>query len=161
MIAAIITTSITTLIAPILSAWATSHINQPRPTPDPNQPKNQIQKRGGWLDRVFTSRWFSWGQLVVIPFYIWVLSRELAKTAPITRQSVLGISVIVAAIVVSVLNMHVVSLYQLVSGCVDLMGRFTDFIDRMSESDAEQKLLLIARIETLEKPLLLKNENSN
>ena len=174
-ITAIIATSITTLIAPILSAWGTSRFSQPKPIPEPNQPKNQIQRRGGWIERVFLSKWFSWGQLLIIPYDIWAIYKELAKTTPLTRQSVLGVSVLVVVIVASFLNMHVLSFAQQNWKLIDLIGKLSDsillgsgtdgklldLILRASESDEKKMLLLTARIEALEKPAIPKNKKSS
>lgn len=167
-IAVIIASFITAQIAAILSAWANYRFNRPKPTPDPNQPKNRIQRRGGWLMRVANSKWLSWGQLVIIPYFIWELSRELANTAPLTRQSALNVSVLVAGTIVCLLNFHILLLTQGASSLWESIGvmsetdsKLSDYIDLVSKVDELKRNLLNTRIETIEKHPLLKNENSD
>jgi hypothetical protein len=95
-IVAIIATSITTLAAPILAEFVKSRISQPKPNPEPNQPKNAIQRIGGWLSRVSYSPWlYLFLTVLNIGVLLWVL-RQVA--VPIKRDDVLAISLTVGSI---------------------------------------------------------------
>jgi hypothetical protein len=92
-------TIIATVIAPLLAVFIQFRISQPKSTPDPNQPKNLIQRIGGWLNHFALSGWFVSLPLLGIPLDIWQIHSELAKTTPLTRGSVFGISMLLSSIV--------------------------------------------------------------
>jgi len=95
-IVAIIAASITTLAAPILADFVKSRISRPKPTPEPNQPKNMIQRVGGWVVRISTSPWLYSFFLVLNVF---ILRWELRHVAVvIKRDDVLAISITMGAI---------------------------------------------------------------
>jgi hypothetical protein len=63
-------------------------------TPEPSQPKSQIQRIGGWLTRFLQSPWLLPPFLMLVNLY--TLVGELRSTAPITRGAVYHISTAVA-----------------------------------------------------------------
>jgi UDP-N-acetylmuramyl pentapeptide phosphotransferase/UDP-N-acetylglucosamine-1-phosphate transferase len=86
-IVAIIATSITTLAAPILTEFAKSRMSQPKPAPEPNQPKKTIHRIGGFVR-------ISWMYLLAIVLNICVLLWELHHAVvPIKRDDVFSISI--------------------------------------------------------------------
>jgi hypothetical protein len=109
----IISSFIAQLIAPSIAALVASRRNQPKPTPELNQPKKRIQRIGARLMRFFQSLWWIVGwPLVFISYIIYILLGELRKTAPITRGDVLLISVSVTVIWYLLLNMTVAMMQQ-------------------------------------------------
>lgn len=90
-----ITAIISTLIAPIVGAFAQSRINQPRQTPVANQPPSRIQRIGGWFRRSLASPW-----LLVLPIFLngWSLSEVLSSPKPLDRWRVLIIALSVSTI---------------------------------------------------------------
>jgi Na+/phosphate symporter len=147
MIAAIIATSITTLLAPIVGTLVQSRISHPKPAPELSQPKNRVQRISGWLMRFVQSPWFLVVPFLAVPLNIYVLLREFHKAAPITRGSVFLISEAVALIWFSFLNMSVLLAQQSLSRqaelhrkqslidekMLDLVG---DLLDRVKQVEA-------------------------
>jgi hypothetical protein len=101
----IISNFIAVLVAPLLALFVKSRINQPKPTPEPNQPKNLSQIIRGWLMRVLASPWLIWGlPLSSVLLNIYFLRKYLLDPAPITRPAVFIISLCVTLIWFSFLN---------------------------------------------------------
>jgi hypothetical protein len=146
----IIALIISTLIAPTIQTLVASliipRINQPKPTPETSQPKNRIQRMGGWLSRFLTSPWFfpPFGIL----FNIYLLFRELHITKPVTRETVFGISMAMAGIVLNALSMSMLFIWraiyrqeeiiekesELAHRLVDTVGSLSDSIKKMGNS---------------------------
>jgi len=93
---------ISTLIAPTLQTLVQSRINQPKPAPDPSQPKNRSQRIKGWFIRLIESPWRL--PLLSIVVYIYLLFTELRDTRPVTRGTILAISIGVAGIWFSIVS---------------------------------------------------------
>jgi hypothetical protein len=88
---------ISTLIAPTLANFIQSRANiHPKPKPEAHQPKNLIQRMGGWFIRFSNSPWMLPPLLIL--FNIYLLLSEFRKTTPVTRWTVYQISADVAAI---------------------------------------------------------------
>jgi hypothetical protein len=82
-----------TLFAPSLAEIVKFRINQPKPSPDPNQPENLIQRKGGRsLKRMF------WFPVLLCAGEIWLLVRVLRSPAPIDKASVLTISFLASSV---------------------------------------------------------------
>jgi hypothetical protein len=112
MIALIITSFIAQLIAPTLAELVKSRINQPKPTPDPNQPKNLRQRIGGWVDQIALSPWVL--PPLAIAVDIWILILQVRNVGPVTRGSVVAMSTAVAGGFFSLLNMSLLNTGQIV-----------------------------------------------
>lgn len=82
----IIAVIISTLIAPIIGVYAAFRINQPKPSPEANQPKNRSQRIGGWLDRLFQSPWILPPSIALLDIYLLLV--EFIKASPVTRRDV-------------------------------------------------------------------------
>jgi hypothetical protein len=93
-IVSIIISAATTLAAPTLALFAAPRMNQPRPKPEPKNPKNRTQRIGAWFMRV--SRFSPVLSLLAIVFNIWALHHEINRSTPITRDTILGISLLAA-----------------------------------------------------------------
>jgi hypothetical protein len=143
-IALIITSFIAQLIAPALAELVKSRINQPKPTPLQNQPKNRSQRIGTWVIRVVQSPWPI--PVSTITFNIYMLSRILREATPITRWVVLSIAVGVSVIFYSLLNISVLLNSQIISinfqtiqSQAELTGKIADVVvgirDRMLAKD--------------------------
>jgi hypothetical protein len=101
----IITSFIAQLIAPSIAAFVASRSNQPKPTPQPNQPKNRIQRIGGWLiglKRLKIAMLV--GPFFAVLFPIYYLHKFFLDPAPITRSAVFIISWCVTIIWFDFLN---------------------------------------------------------
>jgi hypothetical protein len=168
MIVLIISTFIATLIAPILQLFVKSRINQPKPTPEPSQPKNRIHRIGGWLMRFFTSRL----KLVEIvglasPFFamlypIYYLRKYLLDPAPITRSRVFIISWCVTIIWISflnfILNFGLKYVWQAITKqaeqferLVDVVGVLKDRVNTLADTQsAMSKTLELAQLSQTE-----------
>jgi hypothetical protein len=96
-IAVIVVAFIAQLIASLVAVFVDRpRNNQPRPTPDPNQPKNRSQRIRDWLRRLVESRWQI--PLLSILLYTYTLLQEFRDTRPVTRWVILLISIAVGGI---------------------------------------------------------------
>jgi len=133
-IALIITSFIAQLIAPTLAELVKSRINQPKPTPVPNQPKNLSQRIGGWVMHIGASPWVL--PPLVILLDIWFLFREFRNAAPVTRSGVLLISTAVAGAFFTLMNMNFIAISQMdrtlsheqATSVLGIIGKMTDTI---------------------------------
>jgi len=98
---------ISTLIAPLLALLMQSRISQPKPAPEPNQPKNLIQRMGGRIIRFLQSPWSLVVSFLGIPPSIYALLTAFRETSPVTRASVFLITEGVAGILFSLINASV------------------------------------------------------
>jgi hypothetical protein len=101
----IIATFIAQLIAPSIAAFFASRSNRPKPTPQLNQPKNRIQRIGGWFMGLERSEI----AMLVSPFFaalfpLYYLHKYLLDSAPITRSVVFIISLCVTLLWFNFLN---------------------------------------------------------
>jgi hypothetical protein len=87
---------ISTLIAPTLANLIQSRVSHPKQTPEASQPKNLIQRIGGWFIRLSNSPWRVPPFLIL--FNIYLLLSEFRRTTPVTRWTVYQISAAVAGI---------------------------------------------------------------
>jgi formate hydrogenlyase subunit 3/multisubunit Na+/H+ antiporter MnhD subunit len=135
MIALIITSFIAQLIAPTLAELVKSRINQPKPTPDPNQPKNLSQRIGGWVIQASLSPWVL--PPLAIAIDIWILVLQVRNVGPITRGSVVAMSTAVAGGFFTLLNMSLLNTGQIVRAqsrnrakeTLEMFGLLKDMID--------------------------------
>src|SRR6202050_113631 len=91
-IVSIIISAAATLAAPVLALFVAARINQPRPKPEPKNPKNRIQRIGAWFMRA--SRFSPVLPLLAVVFDIWALHREIHRPTPITRDTIFDISLL-------------------------------------------------------------------
>jgi hypothetical protein len=116
------------LIAPTLALLVMYRINRPKPTPSPNHPKNLIQRLGGGLISFLRSPWRV-ALLIVLPgilFNIYSPHTELRNTVPITRGSVLLISLAVMGIWFNILNVSVLWIWRSIERQIDIISKQTD-----------------------------------
>lgn len=137
---------ISTLAAPTIQTLIEFRLARPKASPEENQPNTLIHRiRGGFIS-VFKSLWFIVGwPLVFISVNIFSLIRELDRTTPITRGSVLDISVTVAA-----------TFFLLVNMTVGLLQRALDF---QREANLRSLLKVIDVIESMQGDLKLMHES--
>jgi hypothetical protein len=109
----IIATFIAQLTAPVLAEFVRSRISQPRPTPQPHQPKTLIRRMGDWIFSFLTSppQRFKRLQmvglaspLVAMLFPIYLLRAYLLNPIPPTRLVVALMSMSVTLLWFSFLN---------------------------------------------------------
>src|ERR1035441_5864693 len=115
------------IIAPTIAEFVKARMSQPTPAPDANQPKNRIQRIGGWLRHFLASPWIAppFGILCDIGVLVWFLR----SSAPVTRGVVFVIASAMVGIAWNTLNMNVLltienarSLTHNVSKQVDIIG---------------------------------------
>lgn len=89
-----------TLLAPSLAEIVKFRINQPKPSPDPNQPENLIQRKGGRsLKRILLS------PLAICAVEIFFLIGQVRSPSPIDKASVLTISFLASSILFMLMAM--------------------------------------------------------
>jgi hypothetical protein len=93
------------IIAPTIAEFVKLRMSQPTPSPEANQPKNRIQRIGGWLRHFLASPWIlpPFGILCDIGVLVWFLR----SSAPVTRGVVVVIASAIVGIVWNALNMNV------------------------------------------------------
>jgi len=123
-IVAMIATSITTLAAPILAEFVKSRSSQPKPIPEPNQPKDMIHRIGGWVDSISSSSGLYLSLAVLNIFcLIWEIR---TMTVPIKLLDVLEISVTMGAVYFNIVYMNIIGIFSLVRTMTDLLGKATE-----------------------------------
>ncbi|MHB8389505.1 MAG: hypothetical protein ACYDBH_07985 [Acidobacteriaceae bacterium] len=114
-----------TFVGPILAVLIQFHINQPRSAPEKTQLKRPIQKMYKWF---FSSYLFTGLPLLAAAFDIYILFRVARYVAPITRVSVIEISIAGALCIFNIMSFMALLLLQKV---VDVIGRMNDHIGRL------------------------------
>jgi hypothetical protein len=122
------------LIAPSLAELIKHLITQPKPTPEPSQPKTVRQKMSGWLVSFLQSPWYI--PLFTILFEIYLLQRDLRSAAPITRSVVYSISTEVGTILYSLLNASFLMTSQTISRHSDQLLQLAKDQLRQAEATA-------------------------
>jgi hypothetical protein len=116
---------ISTLIAPTLANFIQFRANQPKPTPEANQPKNLIQRIGGSLMRFFQAPW-KVAVFFVLPatlVSIYLLRGDVRSTAPVTPIVVFRISFGVGGIVYNILSVGILFIWQAIGRQSDIIGK--------------------------------------
>jgi hypothetical protein len=94
---------IATLIGPSVAEFVKSRLNQPKASPDLNQPTPRIRRIGNWLANILQSPWYLPGFLILSNSYF--LRQQLLSTAPLTRHEVFNICSSVAGIFYAIMLM--------------------------------------------------------
>jgi len=132
-VALIITNFIALLIGPVIAALIMSRISQPKPSPVVSQQKNQIQRIGGWLIRVFRSPWKT-SVCVVLPstvFNIYVLLGQVRSTAPVTPKVVLLIIMPVGGILLNIVSLGTLFIWHAIERQTDAMSKQSDTVSSL------------------------------
>jgi len=138
--------AIATLLAPALAEIVKFRISQPKPTPDPNQPKNRNHKIGGVLKRHFKAFWFSYLMLFLD---IFLLIRELRDPAPLMRYSVFAISVYTTVAVAIFLFIVLAAAFKVMAELLSFTSRsFGEYL-RVSGAHLSLSLTLFSMIDEL------------
>jgi hypothetical protein len=115
------------IIAPTIAEFVKLRMSQPTPSPEANQPKNRIQRIGGWLRHFLASPWIlpPFGILCDIGVLVWFLR----SSAPITRGVVVVIASAIAGIVWNALNMNVSKQLDILIKQIKTIGLIIERID--------------------------------
>lgn len=151
LVVSIIVNAITTLAAPAVGVLVAERKNQPKPIPDPKNPKKRTQRIGGRPIRISNSLWVL--PLFGILFNFCILPYEIRHANPVTGRAVFEISLAVTGIFYNLVLIHLSSLDRLIGRIIDLDGKRNETMSRMV--DIEGHLIDIvkqlgARAETKE-----------
>jgi hypothetical protein len=158
-IAVIVVAFIAQLIASLVAVFVgRPRNNQPKPIPDPNQPKNRSQRIMDWFMRLFESRWKL--PLLYVLLYTYGLLREFRDTRPVTRWAILQISMAVGGIIWAAVTALVNSLARAMKlgaeaqaavdrGLLDLIQTLRDWTKESGENQHAINKSLLASLEAL------------
>jgi hypothetical protein len=131
---------IVNLAAPSIAVWLQSHITQPRPTPETNQPRKQTQRIGGLV----RSLRFTLPPLFIL-FSIYQLHKLMGQTV-VTNAFVVNVSIEISLILFNVLSMGFYLVMDLIDRHlsltehnIDSTGVVVDMLSTLKKSQPEQK----------------------
>jgi hypothetical protein len=130
-IALIIATLIGPISRPVVKLFRRS--NQPKESPDLNQPKTLIRRIGSRLWNILQSPWYVPGFLILAN--IFSLRLELLSTAPITRHAVFSICESVAGILYGLILMFYNIAYQSAKDQWKINARQREINAKQDETD--------------------------
>ena len=135
VIVSIIVSAITTLAAPIVALFVAARMNQPKPIPDPKNPKKRTHKMGGWPIRVLTSPWVL--PLFGFLFNICILPYEIHHANPVTGKAAFEIALVVAGIFYNLALIYLSSLHRLIEKIIENDGRRNETIGRIVDIEGQ------------------------